>query len=201
MSPAVQRVLEEVDAYVAGTSPVQRAAADLAKRLHALGIDYAIAGAIALGVHGFVRLTTDVDLLVTPDGLARFKAEWLGRGYVEVFPGSKAVRDTVNDVKIDFLLTGQFPGDGKPKSICFPHPRDARASVERAYDAVSLTTLIELKIASGMTAPHRPRDFDDAIRLVRANALPREYAANLHEYVRAKFDELWQLAQHAEEDY
>jgi hypothetical protein len=52
-----------------------------------------------------------------------------------------------------------------------------------------------------MTAPHRFRDSDDVLRLIRKNALPREYAQNLDPYVQTRFDELWFLAQQAEEDY
>jgi hypothetical protein len=33
------------------------------------------------------------------------------------------------------------------------------------------------------------------IQLIRANDLPREYGSRLHVYVRAKFDELWLVAQ------
>ena len=46
-----------------------------------------------------------------------------------------------------------------------------------------------------MTAPHRPRDLDDVIQLIRANKLARDYGMTLNEYVRAKFDELWTFAQ------
>lgn len=46
-----------------------------------------------------------------------------------------------------------------------------------------------------MTAPHRPRDLDDVIQLIRANALPRDYAVKLNPYVAQKYDELWQAAQ------
>jgi hypothetical protein len=54
---------------------------------------------------------------------------------------------------------------------------------------------LNLKLASGMTAPDRPRDLDDVIQLVRANALPREFADTLDPWVRSKFDELWGYAQ------
>ena len=60
------------------------AAAAIAERLTQAGIDYAIAGAIALGEHGFKRLTVDVDVLIRREGLDRFTAEWLGRGYVSL---------------------------------------------------------------------------------------------------------------------
>lgn len=55
--------------------------------------------------------------------------------------------------------------------------------------------LEELDIPSGMTAPHRPRDLDDVIQLIRRNGLSRDYAEQLNGYVRDKYSELWDLAQ------
>lgn len=183
-----------------GTGRLHEAAAAIGARLADSGTDYAIAGALALGEHGFKRLTVDVDVLITREGLARFKQEWLGRGYLEVRPGGKAVRDTVNNVKIDFLLTGDYPGDGKPKPVAFPDP--STAAIEGAkYRVVSLPRLVELKLASGMTAPHRLQDLADVLRLIREAGLPRDLARELDPYVREKFDELWTLAQHPEDDY
>ena len=60
---------------------------------------------------------------------------------------------------------------------------------------LDMRTLIELKIASWMTAPHRPRDMDDVIRLIKIHGLQRDYADRLHEYVREEYDRLWKLAQ------
>lgn len=65
---------------------------------------------------------------------------------------------------------------------------------------LNFTILIELKLASGMTAPHRMQDLTDVMRLIRANKIPRDFASSLNPYVRAKFDELWQVAQHPDED-
>lgn len=200
LDDAVEGVLRAADGFAAGEAGVQQAAEAIARRFHELGIDYAIVGALALGVHGVLRLTVDVDVLIRRDDLSRFKARWLGRGYAEVFAGSKAVRDTEHDVKIDFLLTGEYPGDGKPKPVSFPDPKDVRLAGQR-FAAVSLPALVEMKIASGMTAPHRGQDLVDVQRLARAARLPRDFGAKLHPYVRAKFDEIWQLAQHPEEDY
>ena len=193
-------LLAESQAYFMGAGGVHEAAAAIGSRLSASGIDYAIAGALALGEHGFKRLTVDVDLLITREGLARFKSEWLGRDYVELRPGGKAVRDTINNVKIDFLLTGDFPGDGKPKPVAFPEPAQAAIEGDK-YRVLSLARLVELKLASGMTAPHRLQDLADILRLIREAGLPRNLAAELDPFVRAKFDELWVLAQHPEEEY
>ena len=58
-----------------------------------------------------------------------------------------------------------------------------------------LAKLIELKLASGLSAPHRLKDLADVLELGRAAQLPRELAQELDESVRAKFDELWTAAQ------
>jgi hypothetical protein len=51
-----------------------------------------------------------------------------------------------------------------------------------------------------MTAPSRPRDFDDVIQLIRVNRLPDTYSEQLAPYVREKFSELWKASQ-IEEEY
>lgn len=193
-------MLAEGQEYFMGAGGIHDAAAAIGGLLADLTIDYAIAGALALGEHGFKRFTTDVDILIRREDLARFKTRWLGRGYVDVRPGGKAVRDTANNVRIDFLLTGDFPGDGKPKPVAFPDP--AAAAVQGTkYRVVSLPRLIEMKLASGMTAPHRLHDLADILRLIREASLPKALAFELDPYVRAKFDELWILAQHEDDDY
>lgn len=193
-------ILQEVDRFFMHKSAVHKAAESIGARLRELDIPFAIAGALAAFAHGHRRTTEDVDLLMTASGLAEFKERHLGRGWVEVFPGSKGMRDVVNNVKIDVLLTGDFPGDGKPKPVAFPHPRDVSEPDPDGLPFLNLQTLLELKIASGITAAHRPRDLDDAIQLIRANRLEPTYAALLHPYVREKFCELWEAAQ-ISEDY
>jgi hypothetical protein len=193
-------LLSGAQEYFMGGGAIHAAASAIGRALAELNIDYAIAGAIALGEHGFERLTTDVDVLIGRDDLARFKAHWLGRGYVEVRPGGKAVRDTVNNIRIDFLIAGDYPGDGLRKPVAFPEPASASVNGSK-YRVLALPRLIELKLASGMTAPHRLHDLADVLRLTRLSGLPRDFAQRLNPYVRQKFDELWVLAQHADDDY
>jgi hypothetical protein len=193
-------VLARAGAFFMGKSPVHQAAEEIAGRLEAAGIDYAVAGALSLGYHGFERTTEDVDVLITPEGLERFKAEWLGRGYMNVRAGGKPVRDTVNNVRIDFLLAGEFPGDGKPKPVVLPIPGEAAERGER-FRVVTLPKLIELKLASGMSAPHRARDLVDIQDLIHRAKLPKDLIEQLNPYVQAKFAELWVLAQVPDDEY
>ncbi len=192
-------VLHQIGTFFMAQSPVHRAAEQVARLLEEMKVAYAISGALALGLYGFVRATEDVDVLLTPEGLRRFKEEWLGRGYVNLRPGGKAVRDTVHAVKIDFLLTGEYPGDGKPKPVAFPDPDDAAAAGER-YRVLAIEKLVELKLASGMTAPHRLHDLADVLRLVQVAGLARDFASALDPYVRDEYDELWLAAQHDDDE-
>ena len=129
-----------------GRADVQRATQRLASALQEMGVPYAICGGVAVTVHGHERVTKDVDVLLTPDGLQQFKKRWLGRGWVERFAGSRGMRDAQNKVDIDVLLTGGYPGDGKLKPVRFPDP--ARVAVDIGDTSViELSALIELKLA------------------------------------------------------
>jgi hypothetical protein len=97
------------------------------------------------------------------------------------------------------LIVGEYPGDGLPKPVAFPPPEDVVEIAGDGIPYISLKTLLELKMASGMTAPHRPRDLDDVIQLIRANRLPLDYGESLNPYVADKFRELWQAAQIVED--
>lgn len=181
-----------------GDSDLHRALEELIRALDAARIPYAIIGALALGEYGYRRTTEDIDVLLTSDGLEAFKRAHLGRGYVEKFAGSRALRDTRHKVPIDVVLAGDYPGDGKPKPVCFPDPAEAAERGQRVA-LLPLERLIELKLASGISAPHRLRDLADVLELIRIRALPELTADALDPYVRDKFRELWHAAQTSEE--
>jgi hypothetical protein len=59
------------------------------------------------------------------------------------------------------------------------------------------TALIELKLASGLSAGHRLRDLADVQDLIVALALPLELSDVLNESVREEYRRLWNLARDA----
>lgn len=177
-----------------GEAPAQIAMRKIARLLEDAGIPYAVAGALALGQHGYLRATIDVDLLLTREGLAALKKIALGRGWLEKFPGSKGIRDTELKVDIDVVLTGDYPGDGKPKPVRFPDPAEVAVRGKEAR-FLPLGTFLELKLASGMSAPHRLKDLADVQELIKAAKLPRELCEQLDPWVRDKYLELWDSAQ------
>ena len=182
--------LSEGSVFFEGQGAVQQAMQRIARRLNELGIPYAIVGGMALFQHGFRRFTEDVDILVTPQGLALIHEHLDGRGYLTPFEGSRNLRDTELGVKIEFLVTGGYPGDGKPKPVSFPDPAMAVVELDgRKY--IPLVTLIELKLASGMTNSGRLKDLADVQELIKALRLPIDFEDQLVPYVRDKFRELW----------
>lgn len=158
-------------------------------KLDELRIPHAVAGGMALVAHGYDRTTVDVDVLVSADLLPRVHAELEGRGYLPPFPGSKDLCDTETGVRIEFLLAGQFPGDGKPKPIAFPDPVAASVTID-GIRFLALESLIELKLASGMTHAGRVKDLADVQELIRVLRLDAAFGARLHAYVRPKYAEL-----------
>jgi len=199
MKVTVAEALRRADEFYMRQGPVHQAATRICNALDEMEIPFAIAGALAVNVHGHERMTSDVDLLLRPDDLRRFKDRWLGLGWVEKFPGSRGMRDAVLNVSIDVLLTGDFPGDGLPKPVAFPDPREASQRDANGIPVLTLQKVIELKLASGMTAPDRPRDFDDVIQLIRKNQLVREFGDSLNPYVHESWNRLWTAAQHSDD--
>ncbi len=151
----------------------------LAKRLDDEGLDYAIIGGMAVVEHGSRRTTEDIDVLMRPETLESFRALYLGRGYLPAFAGAeRAFRDTETGTRIEVVVTGDFPGDGKPKAVAFPDPAAVSCRGDE-FTVVRLETLIDLKLASGLTAPHRLRDL----------------AERLDPSVRAEYRRLWDTVQ------
>lgn len=185
--------LSESSLYFDEKGAVQQTLRKITQRLNDLNIPYAVVGGLALFQHGHRRFTEDVDLLVTKAGLKSLHAALEGLGYVPPFKGSKHLRDVEHGVKVEFLTTGDFPGDGKPKPVAFPEPTEASFEVD-GIKYLNLTSLIELKLASGMTNAGRLKDLADVIELIKVLDPPREFSQKLNPYVQPKFMELWENA-------
>jgi len=176
-----------------GRSAVQTTLRRIANELSDLGVSYAIVGGMALFRYGVRRFTEDVDLLVTSHGLRIIHEELEGRGWRELSGNSKNFRDTETGVRVKFLIAGEFPGDGRPKPVSFPKP-DTAGVEKDGIRYVTLETLIELKLASGMTNAGRLKDLADVIELVKALKLTEAFAESLNPYVQEKFRELQSAA-------
>ena len=178
---------------------VAHAMAKLARSLDKAGIDYCVMGGNALHAHGYERATIDVDILMTEEGLAKFVKTHVGRGYSPRFKGAKTkFRNTADDIPIDILLTGSFPGESQTE-VAFPEPHEI--SYEESFFGVNdsnqlirvvdLPNLINFKLVSYKDLPReRIQDYADVRMLIRNNPLDTDdLVQQLHPSVRDLFME------------
>ena len=182
--------------YFGGRSErVAFAMSKLAKSLEKEGIDYCVLGGNALHAHGYERATIDVDVLMTKEGLERFVRTHIGRGYVRRFEGSKTkFRNTADDVPIDILVSGSYPGD-KQTDVPFPEPSEIaydesffELGSQQTIRIADLKSLVNLKLVAYKDLPEeRAQDYIDVRKLIEINLLDVDYAEHLHPSVRELF--------------
>ena len=189
-SRSVREVYAEGQRYFMGDGKLNNALSRLVADLNEHEIDYIVIGAIALMAYGYPRFTEDIDLILTADGLEKFHRELVGLGYVPAFQGArKRLRSIRDRSPIEIIAAGEYPGDGKPKPVSFPSPPEASVEIDGVRFA-TLEKLIELKLASGMTAPDRLKDLADVQEMIKIRSLDGEFADKLNPYVQEKYFEL-----------
>jgi len=95
------------------------------------------------------------------------------------------------------MTTGEYPGDGKPKPVSMPEPLEASVEIN-GIKFVTLEKLIELKLASGISARHRLKDLADVQELIKIRKLDADFASKLDPYVRTKYLELEEAVRESE---
>jgi hypothetical protein len=199
-SHSVQDVYAEGLRYFMGEGNLNNTLAEITGDLKEHRIDYMVIGAVALLAHGYPRFTEDIDLVLTPDGLETFHRELIGLGYLPAFPGAKKrLRSTKDGIIVEVMTSGEYPGDGKPKPVSIPEPSTASIEID-GIQFVTLEKLVELKLASGMTAPHRLKDLADVQELIKIRGLQSEFSERLDPYVREKFLELLETIRQGPKD-
>jgi hypothetical protein len=189
-SPSLTELYAEGQRYFMGQGKLNNALARLVADLNEHGIDYLVIGAVALTAYGYRRFTEDIDVILTREDLDKFHRELIGLGYAPAFEGArKRLRSTRDGAPIEVIAAGEYPGDGKPKPVRFPDPAEAPVEID-GVKFPTLEKLIELKLASGMTAPDRLKDLADVQELIKIRGLSRHFAEKLNPYVREKYLEL-----------
>jgi hypothetical protein len=165
---------------------LKKLTADLEKN----GIDYVVIGAIALNQHGYRRFTEDIYILLTREGLEDFHEKLVGLGYRPAFTGARRkFRTTGENVPVEVITSGEYPGDGLAKPVQFPNPNEVAVVID-GVKTLSLEKLVELKLSSGISAPDRLKDLADIQELIKLKGLDEVFAEKLDEYVREKYLEL-----------
>jgi hypothetical protein len=175
--------LKEIDMFFEGRGREHTTLRRLVKRLEKANIPYALMGGMAVNAHRHERTTKDVDVLLTPEGVAEFCLRFVPKNYERVPKRARRFVDRLNRVSIDVLVTGHFPGSGKRGPIAFPDPA-AVSQLIKDVRVVDLRTLIELKLAA-----RRHQDFADVVNLIRVHDLDESFADRLHPTLRRDYIE------------
>jgi len=149
-----------------GTAVAQaaRAVSDL---LTDHGIPNLLAGGLAVQLHGYPRMTVDVDIIV-PDVEAAHRL-LVANGYQSPVRQPLAVVDNNRRVRVDLLPAGKCLKAGC--EVPFPQPREGAGVMA----PVDLPSLISLKLDSWKHSPaRRLRDKTDVAELIMRNDLPRD---------------------------
>ena len=183
-----------VDRFFEGKDEVHKTLRRLVRRLERANIPYAIVGGMALTAHRYLRVTTDVDILLTPTGFAEFQKLFVPKHYERQQARKRRFIDRANGISLDVLVTGLFPGSGKPGPIAYPDPSEV-AEIRDKKRVVNLLTLVQLKLAA-----HRWRDFGEVVELIRFNNLDDSFVQKLHPSLRSDYTECLE-EKHREDEY
>ena len=137
-------------------------------------ISGAVIGGIAVFLHGHIRTTRDVDVLVRQPLADMGKA----------LEGAGA---TFDRERSEYLLDG-VPVQLVSAEIAVPPPREP-VEIDGVL-TVSLVDLINLKLHSGMRNVARAQDLADVIGLIRQRGLTGSLAPKLDKSVRNEFKKL-----------
>jgi hypothetical protein len=161
--------LKEVFNFV---SPALRdAALESARQLTTLGIRHALAGGLAVGAHGYVRATTDVDFLVGDEAFEH-------RGTLVTFKAGVPIE--VGGVRIDYLSPASL---GAQLESVLDNP-----VINEGLAVVPIEVLIYMKLTAA-----RRRDLLDVVELIKVGAdvkSAREYLKLHADDLVPRFDEL-----------
>src|SRR5262249_23238880 len=126
-----QNRLKEIGMFFQGTDAVHQTMNKLAADLEKAHIPYAIVGGMAVNAHRHGRTADDVDVLLTAEGFAQFRRLYVPQTYGKLPKRSKRFVDPTNGVTFDILVTGLFPGTGKPGPIAYPDPAAVSQTIEK----------------------------------------------------------------------
>jgi len=175
--------LKEVDRFFHEKDEVHKTMRRVVKRLEKAEIRYAVVGGMAVFAQGYRRPTNDVDILLTAEGFAEFRRRFVPKSYENIPGRARRFVDRTNSVGVDVLVTGMYPGSGKPGPIAYPDPAEVGQPI-KSIRYLELVTLIQLKLAA-----RRYQDFADVVHLIDIHDLDESFADRLHRSLRSDYIE------------
>ena len=157
-----------------GTGPVLETAREVSQILRAEKIEGGVIGGVAVGLHGHIRATLDVDIFVASDARKLAKALETN-GFVFDHDQTQFVKRGVVVQLVTIHEVGRAP---------------KRYSDIDGIRTVSLADLINMKLRSGRSSLVRAQDLADVVNLVRRHRLGGAFTPRIDKDLRADFREL-----------
>ena len=155
---------------------VREAVITTAAQLERLGIRHALAGGLAVGAHGYVRATTDVDFWVGEEAFVH-------QGLIVTF--KEGVPIEVDGIRIDYLSPA---GLGPQMESVLNHP-----AISEGIPIAPIDALIYMKLKAS-----RRRDLLDVVELIKAGIDLQSVREYLQRYASDLLPKLEELVKEAE---
>lgn len=152
------------------------------------GLPHAVAGGVAVCLHGYQRNTIDVDLLIRSSDADAVKDSLTQAGWL--WDANNKQFTNESGVILHFLLSGNKAGSGSEVNL--PDPSNETVVTElEGLPVLTLPRLIETKLACGQgNARRMHKDFADVVELIATHNLNTSFARKLHKSVQPAFRQL-----------
>lgn len=171
-----------------GNEPLWQTAEQCHELLAAAKIPHAIAGGVAVCLHGYQRNTIDLDVLIRSEDTGAVRETLKEHQFT--WSAREKEFHSPQGIIVQFLVSGERAGTDS--EVKLPDPGDARAvTTIEELPVLTLAKLIESKIACGLGNLRRThKDFADVVELILQNRLNSSYARHLHKSLRTTYREL-----------
>lgn len=181
--------LREGDRHFCGKGVVWDTARRFIQSLRNHKHETVLVGDLAMFLHGYRRVSSIVEVIVTKETLDFIRSNWEALGVSFAFPTANFVRDSVTHVKIKLHLAGNSRTREAPH-VFLPTPDECRMEVEQ-FPVIQLIPLIDMRLAIGLEEKSLEREAVDVIEMIRVLRLPRELMEKLNPIVQHKYLEYW----------
>lgn len=148
-------------------------------------IPHAVAGGVAVCLHGYQRNTVDLDMLIRKEDSQKVR-EILERESFTWKPADAEFIST-SGITVQFLIAGDPAGPDSEVALPDPGAQGSVTAID-GLPVLTLARLIEAKIACGQGNLRRThKDFADVVELIAQNRLNSSFARFLHKSLRTTY--------------
>ena len=152
------------------------------------GVPHAVAGGVAVCLHGYQRNTVDLDILVRAEDSQLIKDTLEASGWS--WEAANKEFKSESGVLLHCLLAGDRAGTGS--DVRLPDPGELAVVTQlEGLPVLTLERLIEAKLACGQSNARRMhKDFADVVELIAMHNLQRSFSRKLEKSLQKTFLEL-----------